>query len=136
MRSEYSDEVRAAVIAALLAGQAPAEVARAYNVPAATIRSWKSRTLKPAAPIVAETARSKIGEMLLEYLAELIQSLRAQVAVHGEPAWLRRQSAEGLAVLHGVSVDKAIRLLEALERPDEDATGAIQPMQDITNEIP
>ena len=42
-RAQYSDEVKAACLAALLAGQSVGEVAVSYKVPAATLRSWKSR---------------------------------------------------------------------------------------------
>ena len=39
----------------------------------------------------------------------------------GDPEWLKKQSAGELAVLHGVAVDKGIRLLEALEAGGGDA---------------
>ena len=94
-RAQYSDEVKAACLAALLAGQAPAEVAASYNVPRATLRSWKSRLGSegqgtPA--LVSEDARGQIGELLLGYLADLIGALRKQLVVFGDPDWLRKQS--------------------------------------------
>ncbi len=66
-RREYSNETKAACLAALLAGQAVGEVAATYNVPAATLRSWKSR-LGPdgqgAAALVTESAVAEIGDLL------------------------------------------------------------------------
>ena len=58
-RGQYSDEVKAAVMAALLAGQGVNEVAAAYSVPTATVRSWKSRAgiRESVAPIVSDDAR-------------------------------------------------------------------------------
>jgi transposase-like protein len=133
-RGRYSDEVRAACVAALLAGQQPAAVAAQYNVPAATVRSWKSRAgiggTERSSPVVSEDARAQIGELLLGYLASLIAALTAQAKIFADPEWLRKQSAGELAVLHGIGVDKAVRLLEALEGPeaDEDAEAGDEPV--------
>lgn len=117
-RREYSNETKAACLAALLGGQSVGEVAAAYSVPAATLRSWKSRQGpdgQGTVALVTESARAEIGELLLVYLRELIQMWRKQLIVFGDVEWLKAQSAGELAVLHGVAVDKGIRLLEALE---------------------
>ncbi len=123
-RAAYSPEVRAACVAALLAGQGTAEVAAQYNVPAVTLRSWKSRGGlggdAKVAPVVSGDQRAQIGELLLAYLAKLISALTEQTVVFADLDWLKKQSAGELAVLHGVGVDKAVRLLEALEGPEPD----------------
>ena len=36
----HSDETRAAVMAALMAGQLPSEVAKSYKLPERTVREW------------------------------------------------------------------------------------------------
>lgn len=129
-RAAYSPEVRAACVAALLAGQVTAEIAAQYNVPVATLRSWKSRAGGGAsvrvAPVVSEDARAQIGELLLGYLASLIAALIAQTKVFADVDWLTKQSAGELGVLHGISVDKAVRLLEALEGQGDEA-----PVEDL-----
>jgi transposase-like protein len=121
-RAQYSDETKAACLAALLAGQSVGEVAAAYSVPSATLRSWKSR-LGPdgqgAPALVSEDARGRIGDLLLGYLGDLIGTLRKQLVVFGDTEWLKKQSAGEMAVLHGVCVDKTVRLLEALEAGGE-----------------
>ena len=118
-RAQYSDEVKAACLAALLAGQAPAEVAASYNVPRATLRSWKSRhgsEGQGTPALVSEDARgTRSANCCLVIWRDLIGALRKQLVVFGDPDWLRKQSAGELAVLHGVGVDKGVRLLEALE---------------------
>lgn len=112
-RREYSDETKAQVMAALLAGQSVNEVAERYRIPAGTVKSWRrnSREFHPADP----QKGAEIGDLLLGYLRENLVTLKAQVEHFRDPKWLSRQGASELAVLHGVVTDKAIRLLEALD---------------------
>lgn len=123
MAQEYSDQVKAAALAALLAGQAPAHVAAMFGIPIGTLRSWKSRQRngEPIA-IIAMEKRERIGELLLDYLAEGLETLREQLKVFRDPTWLKEQSASEAAVLHGVISDKSIRLLEALADPEPETT--------------
>lgn len=99
-------------MAALLTGQAVSAVAKEYNIPPATIRSWKSASKLQNA--VGQEQRYEIGDMLLDYLREILNALRLQAIHFGKADWLNTQSAADLAVLHGVSADKAIRIIEAL----------------------
>ena len=120
-RREYSDEVRSECVAALLAGQSPAAVAAKFNVPKATLRSWKARALAEGAkPLVSEDLRARIGELLVGYLAEAFGAMRNQAVVGGELVYLRKQSGAELALLHREFADRALRILEALERPEPD----------------
>jgi len=110
-RKVYDPEQKAAVMAALLAGQGVAEVARQYRLPKSTVSRWRQEAR-------AAAGRSEdIGEILLEYLRENLVTLRAQAIHFRDPDWLRQWPAEQLAVLHGVMTDKAVRLLEAMEGP-------------------
>ena len=97
-------------MAALLAGQGVTEVARAYNLPKGTVGGWK-------AEIETEQIRTKKGErlegMVFDYLTANFEALRQQAEVASDQNYLRKQSADNLAVLHGVMADKAVRLLEA-----------------------
>jgi hypothetical protein len=49
------------------------------------------------------------------YLNEALETLAAQQIFFRNPEWLAKQPASDLAVLHGVSADKVIRILEAAE---------------------
>jgi len=111
-RRSYSDEQKAQVIAALLAGQSVREVARAYRIPASTIAGWSAARNAPD-PIAPYT-KKEIGDLILEYLREVLITLVAQQEVFRDATWLRQQPASEAAVLHGVLTDKAIRLLEAM----------------------
>src|SRR5690242_18716507 len=111
MATEYSDEVKAQALAALLAGQAPALVAATYGIPVGTLKSWKSRQKNgDAVATVATEKRERIGALLLEYLETTLETLKAQQVVFRDVDWLKKQSAAEAATLHGVTVDKAIRL--------------------------
>jgi len=123
--AEYSDQIKAQALAALLAGQAPALVAATFGIPVGTLKSWKSRQLSGGGvATVATEKRERIGELLLEYLVVTLETLKAQQVAFRDVEWLKKQSAAEAATLHGVSVDKAVRLLEALaDAPDGDAAG-------------
>lgn len=120
--SKYSDDTKAAVLAALLTGQSITAVAKEYNIPKGTVGSWKSRELGDMSQAIATQKREDIGELLLEYLRETLVTLKAQAIFARTEEWLRKQPASELAVLHGVQTDKAIRLLEAMgnaEQPND-----------------
>lgn len=103
-------------MAALLAGQSVDEVAKEYNLPQQTVSEWKSQ-IDPAK--FGELRLKKeidFGGLLAGYLEETITTLQAQARFFRNETWLQQQPASDLAVLHGVQADKAIRLLEAIER--------------------
>jgi transcriptional regulator with XRE-family HTH domain len=116
---QLTDDVRAAVISALLVGQGVAEVAQQFKLSKSTVSELK----KGIAPEHFEQLRTKkeedFGALLAGYLRETITTLSAQARFFRNEKWLQKQSASELAVLHGVCADKAIRLLEAIERANE-----------------
>lgn len=111
-RQTYDDATKAAVMAALLAGQAVNEVAKQYSANPSTVRNWKNaQTLTDA---IDQEQRYEIGDMLLAYLREALNALRLQAKHFGSQTWLDTQNAADLAVLHGVTADKTLRIIEAL----------------------
>lgn len=126
--AEYSDQVKAQALAALLAGQSISEVARAFGVPLGTLKSWKQRHPDATDRAVfvdaldasdASTKRERIGALLMDYSIASLETLIAQQKVFGSEEWLRKQSASEVAILHGVGFDKVVRLLESLTETDE-----------------
>lgn len=109
--TKYSDETKAAAMAALLTGQSVSQVARDYDIPKGTVSAWKTRGGR-----VNATQKKEIGDLILDYLCTNLTTLRAQAEFFRDEKWLARQSAESAAVLHGVMTDKAIRLLEAMAK--------------------
>lgn len=114
-----SAETRAAVMAALLAGQGVSEVAAQFNVSAPTVSRIKKQIPTDQLKELERRQEEDFGSLLAGYLRETIITLREQAIFFRNKTWLFRQSASEVAVLHGVSCDKAIRLLEAIERSRE-----------------
>lgn len=125
MSKSYSDETKAAVLAALLGGQAVGKVADDYKIPVGTVKSWKSRTMNgESVATVATEKKSEIGDLLYQYLKVSLVALRSQAELFGDKEWLKKQPAADTALLHGIQTDKAIRLLEAFGKSDDSDTDA------------
>lgn len=110
------DNVRAAVMAALLAGQGVGEVATQFKLDKSLVSRIKASLPVEKLQQVATKKENDFGEMLGEYLTETLTTLTAQAVFFRNEAWLNKQPAAELATLHGVQADKTIRLLEAIER--------------------
>ena len=119
-KSTYSDETKAAVMAALLAGQSISAVAKEYKIPKGTVASWRTRELGDVTHTIATQKQFEIGELLLKYLVANLQALEAQAQLFKSHAWLAKQNASDAAVLHGVMTDKMVRLLEAMANASGD----------------
>jgi transposase-like protein len=115
MSNQYSPDQKAAVIAALLAGQSVNSVAREYMLPKSTVSRWKN---EPTVPNDG-TQKKAVGELVLDYLRANLAALRTQTVMFSNMDWLAKQNAADIAVLHGVMTDKAIRLLEAMPKQEE-----------------
>jgi transposase-like protein len=123
--AEYSDQMKAQALAALLSGQSFGQVASMLGVPIGTLKSWKQRsaiTPNMDAPDASER-RARIGALLLEYLQTTLETLGRQQLMVRDETWLHKQSAAEIAVLHRESLNGAIRLLEGLAETDS-AAGA------------
>lgn len=110
----HSDETRAAVLSALLAGQSLNAVAREYHISNATVISWRDAAGMATSPVQPEK-RAELGDLIAEYLRDVLATLSIQARAVRDETWLKRQPASELAVLHGVLADKAIRILSALD---------------------
>lgn len=116
LRAEHSPETRAAVVAALLAGQSVSSVAREYNLPKGTVSAWKNRTETPGVAESATQKGSQIGDLLVELLETNIRGLINAASVLHNAAWLADQNAAELGTFIGITHDKVIRMLEAMDR--------------------
>lgn len=61
-RNEYSEETKAAVMAALLTGQSVSSLSREYGIPKGTVSGWKNRDINRAARYSARI-KKKQAEM-------------------------------------------------------------------------
>ena len=114
----HTEETRAAVMAALLEGQSIGKVAEQYHVPKTTVARWNREGVPGNG-----TQKEQIGALVLEFLRESLQTAIAQVVIFRDEKWIKRQDASQVAVLYGVNLDKAIRLLEALGASEATSEG-------------
>lgn len=122
VQRQHSDEVKAQVLAALLAGQSVTQVARQFNVTRTTVRTWRTAAgLTSDSPLINHEKRAEIDDLVGSLLASIITTLRVQAEQFRDREWLAKQNAADLAVLFGVMADKGFRILEAAdvsEAPD------------------
>jgi transposase-like protein len=117
MSNPYSDETKAAVMAALLTGQSISGVAREYKIPKGTVYYWKSQRVD--SPKLSDPKRERMGQLIIEYVEAALLALKAQAVVFANEKYITKQSASEAAVLHGVLADKAIRILEGIATNNE-----------------
>ena len=114
----HSEETKAAVIAALLAGQGVSQTAKQFHVSPNTVKAWRA-SLGLGIPVVDPEKRAVIDNLVGDLLKAIINSLLIQAEQYSDKAWLKGQEASQVAVLFGVMADKAFRILEAAEQSGE-----------------
>jgi transposase-like protein len=122
----HDGELKAQCIALLLQGQVPSAIEKTTGVSKWTIYKWKREgDVSQALKDMQEERRAEIEGLMFEYVTTGLRSLRKQAEVMGEDDWIRKQNAEGLAIVHGVAFDKVVRVLEAANTAAqiEDADG-------------
>src|SRR5262252_1871645 len=125
-------QLRAEAVAAVLAGQALADVARRFGIAKGTLGTWLAqddelRTLRtPDAHNEPD-----LGDLIYGLITDHIAAISAQLQATSRPEWLRQQSAAELGQLLGAERDTLLRLLAGLRRIDDadsrpalDAAGA------------
>ena len=117
-RMHYEGETKAAVMAALLAGQSISSVAKEYNIPKGTVSGWK----RQAAGVVSLATQKKqdVGDLILSLLLAELTTLQQMTEAFSDSKWIYKQNAADIAVLYGVMQDKAFRKLEALSASSSD----------------
>lgn len=117
MSARRPDEVRAAVMAALLAGQGVSAVARQYGIPKQTVSEWRRSIARQTGQLPGQPGQEKptLGAMVEALLREALDAAREGMAQVHDSEWRGRQSASELGTFVGIITDKAVRLLEALD---------------------
>jgi transposase-like protein len=122
----HSPELRAAVVAAVLAGTSVAAAARQYGLSKQTVSRWVNASDETVG--TEQRAREQdLGELILGLINEHITTLRAELQATARPGWLEKQSAAELAQLVVAQRDTLIRLLAGLRPVDQPALGGGEP---------
>lgn len=119
---ETPDEVKAAIISALLSGQfqTDKEAAKAIGVHPGVVSKYKKLIPAEYLEQVLADKKDAIGEKIMEFLESALEGLKSidqKLAMNEE--WLLRQNAAEIATFYGVKADKVIKILEAIERANE-----------------
>ena len=109
---QTSPEIRAQVIAALLAGGSVAKVATDYKLDKSTVSRIKGSLPEQTLQQVATEKKERLIDLVESHLAESLRAATEIARQTQDDVWRSKQSAENLAVFYGVLSDKAIRLLE------------------------
>ena len=110
---EHTEDTKAAVMAALLAGQGVTDVATQYRLPKSTVSRMKNELLPEQLEKVEADKGKRIEDLLFGYLDAGITALTNQAELAGDVSYLKQFPPQQLAVLHGVMADKMVRIIEA-----------------------
>lgn len=108
---QYPPETRAAVLAAIASGQSLNSIAKQYGVSRRTVQLWRNEA---HLPVVTQQKKEVLGEQVYGLTEDSITTLRVQLRAAQDEEWIKRQSADSLAVFYGVVADKLIRILAAV----------------------
>lgn len=117
----HSDETRAAVLAALLAGQSVTKVAEQFALNHKTVIEWRNAAGVGSTHVEPEK-RAEIGGLVADLLRDVLTTLSVQAVAFRDEAWLRESDPAAAATNFGILADKAFRILSALE-PGPDQPG-------------
>ena len=109
-RAQASPEIKAAALADLFNGDQPSVVAQRYNLNPSTVRAWKDRHVADIATRHASASATRpppdialrqvhIVELVYDNLIAKLTASRRLADHVQSPAWLEKQTAEGVAIL-------------------------------------
>jgi transposase-like protein len=108
----HSPELRAQVVAAIIAGGTVAEAAARFNLDKSIVSRWAAADATVATTRAAMERTPEVLEaMIFDLVAEHITTLRAQLQAAASHAYVQGQTAGELAALLGTERDTLIRLL-------------------------
>ena len=122
---EHPPEIRAAAVAAVLAGEQQSVVAKRFGVSRGRLHDWVQRASVPSASGTAiatseARTRERMAGLIYDTLVDTLTVIRDQLQIVSREDWVEKQSARDLAELVGKEFDGAIRLLAGF-RPAEPA---------------
>ena len=113
MAAPVAPELKAAALADLVAGEPLKTTARKHGVSHQQLRQWRSAA--GIDPVLTPSAREAIWKEVDLYLVEALQTMRVQLKVSRDEAYLKSHDTAGLAALHNAIAEKVARMVEAEE---------------------
>lgn len=109
----YPQEVKAKVIALLLAGATVMEIARELKIPHRSISNYKKEIPENQLAELSRKKGERLDDLVYQCLVTNLQTLNEQAVIVREKEYVLKQPADQLATLYGVMADKTLRLLGA-----------------------
>lgn len=110
----YTDEVKAQVIARWESGDSLNVLTGAFGIAKSTIQGWvKGRPRTSLVPKPKQPDEDTIDDIAWSWLKAQGDASLAILRKAADDSWLSRQNAHDLGVLYGIIADKQLRLLAA-----------------------
>lgn len=109
----HPQEVKAKVIALLLAGATVMEVAAELSLSHQTISNYKREIPDNQLSELGRKKGERLDDLVYQCLITNLETLHEQAVTVREKEYILKQPADQLATLYGVMADKTIRLLAA-----------------------
>lgn len=119
MAQRIPEDVKAAVVAELLAGHAVTKVAERFQLPKATVSRLKATIPTEQLEQIGTKKGERIAELITQNLELSFQAMNNIANQTQNVRWLFKQNAHDLATLFGVTADKVFRVLEAIQNAQE-----------------
>jgi len=108
----HSEETKAAILANLIAGATIRATAEALDVPPTTVH----RIAHANSEQIGTEKGTMLSDRIFSLLEEIIESNIVAARLLQDSAYIRQQRPSDLAILAGTQMDKAFRILVAMER--------------------
>ena len=122
-RRSYDTKTKSAAIEAVLGGQEIAFVAKEFDIPHQTLRSWMRRAQIKIEKVKPSPANEdKIGGLLIRLVEAELEGMEAVVKLLLDEDWLKAQRADNVAALYALVSDKNMQKIEAMSATPDDNT--------------
>jgi hypothetical protein len=109
----HPPELRAQVVAAVLAGSTQAQAAAEFGVDVSVVSRWVNAGLQPIA--IEKKHVDTDTELVMTYFRSAVRAMIVQANVFADEQYCRIQEADKLAIAHGVLGDKFVLVAAAAQ---------------------
>jgi transposase-like protein len=133
----HPPELRAQVLAAIIAGATINEASRRFDLDTGLVSRWASADAAVAATRAAHARTPEALEaMLFDLVAEHVTTIRAQLQAAASSAYVQGQTAGDLAALLGAERDTLIRLLAGFRPVEQQQPGSTLTTAELAESSP
>jgi transposase-like protein len=115
---KHDPQLKAVVLAALLAGQGISQVAKQYHIDPSVVCRWRAKINPNDLQAVAKEKADEFTELISDAIESILKALKISadfIRSDEGRQWIKENSPSEVATFIGVLTDKGIRFLEAAE---------------------